>query len=441
LLSVLAAFGVTLGAPVAQATVAGQNGRIAFSSYGEIYTVLPDGSGLRQVQRRQEDEKNDWYPAWSPDGTRIATGGEVVEPAGNGSRHWSDTDLQLFAPDGSGFTRLSTPKQHFSTHPAWSPDGRWIAYLTDEPGYNSISKVAPGGSNVQMLVEGFQGAAAGTLAWAPDGSRLVFSREIDSYGETDLFTMRPDGRDVRRLLARPGLDSFPSWSPDGTTIAFSGSRPRQGDDVSRSFPGTDVYVVPAAGGEPSQLTHTDRDSDPDWAPDGTAIVFQSDRQSPPGTLRPDLYLMTPSGGNQRPLTSIGCLQCGPAWQPRAAAFGARTRVTLKLAAKPIDGRSPLRVVISNANSFAITGDVRGETVKRVFTSRKQRLRLKPKRFRVGARTKTTAKLKLPRTWWRLLKRKPKMKVRIIARVRDPAGHVRAVKRNVMLKRKSSGRRR
>src|SRR5262249_5624162 len=71
---------LALLAPPAHATPPGANGKIAFSIFGDIYTVEPDGSGLRQIVRPgAEDGKLDWYPAWSPDGTMLATYGNETE--------------------------------------------------------------------------------------------------------------------------------------------------------------------------------------------------------------------------------------------------------------------------------------------------------------------------------------------------------------------------
>lgn len=107
--------------------------------------------------------------------------------------------------------------------------------------------------------------------------------------------------------------------------------------------------------------------------------------------------------------------------PAPAAFGARTRVTLALAARRIPAKGPVRVRVSNTNGFRVTGRLSG---------RARRVGLATKAFAVAAHGKTTVKLNLPRALRRLLKRSRGLSLSLTARVRDPAGHTRTVKRTV-----------
>jgi hypothetical protein len=115
-----------------------------------------------------------------------------------------------------------------------------------------------------------------------------------------------------------------------------------------------------------------------------------------------------------------------------ATFGANTLVTLKLAAKQIPARGPLKVTVSNANGFEVSGRLSGKTTKRVAVSRtrKRQIELKAKPFRVGAKAKKTVKLKLPKQLRRLLKRKGRLSLRLTAKVKDPAGRTRTVTKKV-----------
>lgn len=288
----------------ALATAPGANGPIVFSSYGKIYTIQPDGSGLHPVVRADEEHKYDFYPSWSPDGLRIVTSGQMRNTDG----YWTTMGLQVFSPDGMDFEHLPIPG--YIDDPVWSPDGTRILFVRD----GGVFSTTPDGK-FPTLIE----SNAGSPAWSPDGRRIVFARRVDPYDDTALYTMRADGSGDQKLLDLPGREMSPSWSPDGSMIVFT-YRAREAiaepgpGQLPYAYAGPNVYAVPATGGEPVQLTESGTDGDPTWSPDGSMIVFQSDRLSSFPTSAPNLYLMNADGSNERRLTTtIHCLQCGPDW--------------------------------------------------------------------------------------------------------------------------------
>ena len=105
-------------------------------------------------------------------------------------------------------------------------------------------------------------------------------------------------------------------------------------------------------------------------------------------------------------------------------------MTLKLAAKRIPAKGPLKVRIANANGFQVTGTLAGQTANRVSAGRKRRIKLRSKSFRVAAHAGKTVKLTLPRALRKLLKRKRTLKLRLTATVRDPAGNRRSVRKAI-----------
>lgn len=288
----------------ALATAPGANGPIVFSSYGKIYTIQPDGSGLHPVVCTDEEHKYDFYPSWSPDGLRIVTSGKMQNPDG----YWTTTGLQVFSADGTGFEHL--PLFGYIEAPAWSPDGAHILFIRDR----GLFSTTPDGT-LPTLIE----SDAWSPAWSPDGTRIAFIRPVGPYEDTDLYTMSADGGDAQKLLDLPGWVMSPSWSPDGSTIVFTyrarEAREEPGPgELPYTYSGANIYAVSATGGEPVQLTESGTDEDPAWSPDGSTIVFQSDRLSVFPTSTPDLYLMNADGSNERRLTTtIHCLQCGPDW--------------------------------------------------------------------------------------------------------------------------------
>ena len=195
----------------------------------EIATSAPDGSGLRKLT---SNKAIDAYPAWSPDGTRIA--------------FYSDRDtrpsfplhLYLMDADGSDERKLVSSLSVSSRHPpVWSPDGSRIAFVARQHGRLTVYTVRPDGSDVTEL-----GDAASGPAWSPDGSRLAFIREKEGRLPRRLYAMDPDGGNERVLLSlssdRFWYNSL-SWSPDGSEILVGGSH--------RHSP-VPVFVVGADGG-------------------------------------------------------------------------------------------------------------------------------------------------------------------------------------------------
>ena len=114
----------------------------------------------------------------------------------------------------------------------------------------------------------------------------------------------------------------------------------------------------------------------------------------------------------------------------AGGFGSKTLVTLQLAVGKIPAGGPITVRVVNKNGFAITGGVSGQTTKPVTVSAKRRVKLKRKSFRVAANSRKTVKLKLPATLKRTLRRTGKLSLQLTAKVKDPAGNTRTVKKKI-----------
>lgn len=122
-------------------------------------------------------------------------------------------------------------------------------------------------------------ASGGINSWptySPDGKSIAFCSSRD--GDFDLFVADADGSRLRKVIKLPGMQSHPAWSPDGKRIAFASNH---GDNQ-------DLYVVQVDGTGLKQLTqHPERDDYPTWHPDGKRLVFVGERRG-----KPDLYMLT-----------------------------------------------------------------------------------------------------------------------------------------------------
>lgn len=220
------------------------------SPTGELFIVSVDGTNLRQMTT---NGRNNYLPAWSPDGSRIAY---ISSRFG-----WDSHEVFVINADGSGETNLTNNNvQEYGV--AWSPDGSQIAFGSKLNGDMQIYTMNADGTDQRPLPTPAAGMAP---SWSPDGKQIVFASERN--GNADIFVMDANGGNQRALVTEDSWDYLPFWSPDGTQIAFTSTR-----DGNRA-----IYLIPAGGGDPTRLSDQSMNADlATWSPDGTQLVFHAE---------------------------------------------------------------------------------------------------------------------------------------------------------------------
>ncbi len=203
--------------------------------------------------------------------------------APNGRRIAIAVHGEIFTvPTDEGELRQLTESPARDQEVLYSPDGRWIAYLSDPNGREEIYIVSADGSGSATKVTDVD-ALKSSMIWSPDSKSLAFTT---SGGK--LYTITAEGKDLKEIASsKYGDISRPAWSPDGSLIAYSRA------DVTRS---RDIYLIPAKGGEEKKVTFdSSNESNPQFSADSKKLYFVR-MDGEPG-----------QGGNERPASRLYCM--------------------------------------------------------------------------------------------------------------------------------------
>ncbi|MEJ5239608.1 MAG: family 16 glycoside hydrolase [Anaerolineales bacterium] len=332
----------------------------------DIYAIRVDGSGSRRLT---DNPGNDWAPDLSPDGRKVVF---VSDRDGN-------KNLYMVNIDGSGLTQLTyTDKDDFS--PDWSPDGQSIAFVSSRTGSNKTeiwtARVTATGLDLSSLkLVTYDDFNDYDPAWSPDGKTIAYSSfRIDRGKGYTILLINVDGSQQRRITTERGWDRSPRWSPDGQHLIFvrwsvadlqenrnfwliETTDERLGvlytDKFETQMLRGKIHTTKIDGTETRQLTGDKNDSwAPCWSPDGQWIAFTSDRDGDD-----DIYLMRADGTQITPLTRNSLNDFHPTWGGAAQVQARQWKIIFNDSFDDNRNDWPVSLDIENEYWFTLTQQV------------------------------------------------------------------------------------
>ncbi len=274
-----------------------------------LYMASPEGDADLFVRRGRDGRPvnltahagQDHWGSFSPDGTRL-----VFQTLRDGNR-----EIYVANADGSDPVNVSRHEAE-DLLPEWSPDGGRILFFSNrgvpwgpngELAGNLWVMDADGANPRRLTRDPVPSTYSGT--WAPDGRSVLFPRPVDG-DDTDLRVLAVETGEERVLLERAGADGGGRYSPDGTKIAFAA----QDGEASR------IATVSADGSGLRFLTSGGQHHYPTWSPDGRWILFTG---APFGETRFDLLVVPADGGTVEPLVTSAADERAGRWAPAVLA--------------------------------------------------------------------------------------------------------------------------
>lgn len=257
---------------------------IAFASnrdgnyYHDLYLMQADGSSVIRVPGPDSVD----CPTWSPNGWSLV----YVS--------YFTNHIHLINSDGTGLTQLTAGSRREGS-PSWSPDGKYLAFAATDWVVSGIYVMQPGQSGEAVLIESEAPDDYWGPRWSPDGRQIAlvsdFEGDIEIYMSdiTITSTSIKLAEPLVRLTNSPWTDTDPNWSPDGSHIVF----------VSERDGNSEIWTMRADGSDAVRLTDNAwAEAMPVWSPDGKQILYTTDRD---GSV--ELFIMNADGSNQVNLTN------------------------------------------------------------------------------------------------------------------------------------------
>jgi Tol biopolymer transport system component len=274
-------------------------------AYGDLFSVRPDGTGVRRLTRTSLWEQD---PAWSPNRQLIAFSRGGTYCHATTMCDYVALGISVMAADGTqqrALTTNSEVERYVDSSPSWSPDSRSLAFIRGDniDGADPLNGIYVIGADGEGLERISREKEAISLAWSPTGSTIAYAHQTERaqyVGLLDLATGQ-----AKRLLTRGfRWPNSVAWSNQGRFLAVAAS--------------DGLYIVRTTGGTGRKVAATRGADGVSWSPNGCCLVFSAVPKGVPliePWPRSELYVVSVRGGTPRRLTRSRGPDFQPAWRP------------------------------------------------------------------------------------------------------------------------------